>query len=180
VSHAAPSKVNWPILVIGAVGIVALVGVLASGFGNDPRAVPSVLEGRPAPAFALVDLEGKSHDLAEMKGRPFVLNFWSTTCVPCRQEHDALQYGARANPDVPFFGVLYHDEPEKALRYLKSHPAAYPTLVDGQHRMSIDYGVAGVPETFFVDAAGKIVHKQVGPLDPDTLQALLERTRGQR
>jgi cytochrome c biogenesis protein CcmG/thiol:disulfide interchange protein DsbE len=157
------------------VGIAILVGILASGFGKDPHAMPSMLEGRPAPAFALVDLDGNPVTSATLKGTPYILNFWSTWCGPCKEEHPYLQDAARAFPGVKFYGVLYSDDPVKARRFLANQGTAYPTLVDSTDRIAVDYGVTGVPETFFVDKSGTILHKQVGPVPPDVLQAEIEQ-----
>jgi len=168
-----PSKPNLWVLGIGFLLIVPILAILASGFGNDPRAVPSMLEAKPAPAFSLVDLDGKTVTLAELRGQPLVLNFWSTWCLPCKQEHPMLQQAQRDNPSVRFLGVLYSDTPVKARAYLKKVGSEYPTLIDENNRVSIDYGVAGVPETFFVSRAGVVVDKWVGPLSWPALQAKL-------
>ncbi|MBW1877631.1 MAG: redoxin family protein, partial [Deltaproteobacteria bacterium] len=100
-------------------------------------------------------------------------NFWSTWCVPCKQEHPVLQSAATRYDEVAFFGVLYSDEPVKAKAYLKRAGSTYQTLVDPGGKMAVDYGVAGVPETYFIDANGVITHKQVGPVSWDLLTTLL-------
>lgn len=165
------------VLGLGLLVIVPLVALLASGFGNDPHAVPSVLEGKPAPEFALATLDGGDVDLHAMRGRPVVLNFWSTWCQPCRLEHPALQRAAQAWPDVQFLGIVYNDEPDKASRYLAQAGSAYPSLIDPGGRTAIAYGVAGVPETFIIAPDGTIAHKHVGPLSPAVLQRYLAPLR---
>jgi cytochrome c biogenesis protein CcmG/thiol:disulfide interchange protein DsbE len=170
--------VNTTVLFGGLALVVPLVVLFAVSFGNDPHAVPSVLEGKEAPTFRLADLDGDTWDLAQLHGRPVVLNFWSTWCLPCKQEHALLQAAAQANPDVQFLGVIYSDEPDKARRYLAAEGTTYDHLVDPDGHVAIDYGVAGVPETFFVDPTGRIVHKQVGPLTWPAMQTLLGRVRG--
>lgn len=167
---------NWKILAAGALVVVPLVWVLAEGFGRDPRALPSVLEGTEAPGFSLTTLEGEVVSLDSLRGSPVVLNFWATWCVPCLQEHPVLLQGASRykGRGVVFLGLLYGDEPEKATAYLEKHGAAYPTLLDPGQRTAIDYGVGGVPETFFLDREGRIVRKVSGPLSPDVLFGTLE------
>ena len=166
---------NWKVLLIGAIMVVPLVWILASGFGHDPRAIPTTTIGSPAADFALETLEGKEIRLSDLRGKPVVLNFWSTWCGPCVHEHPLLQAAARSHGDrVQFLGVLYGDEPARAVSYLQSAGAAYPTLVDDDQRIIVDYGVAGVPETFFIDSRGTIVHKVSGAISGQQLTAALE------
>lgn len=155
-------RVNVAVLVMGLVLVVPLVALLASGFGTNPREVPSVLVDQPAPGFTLVDLEGTTWSLDELEGKPVVLNFWSTWCLPCKQEHDLLQQAARMYPEIQFLGVIYNDEPAKCRRYLQQKGTAYHHLIDPDGQVALDYGVAGVPETFVIDREGRIVHKQAG------------------
>ncbi len=127
-----------------------------------------------APGFALTTLDGETVDLASLAGKPLVLNFWATWCQPCALEHPNLLAGARRNPGVVFLGVLYGDTPEKAKWYLERAGSAYPTLVDPGQRTAMDYGVGGVPETFFIDREGRIVNKLAQPLSAAELQRQVE------
>ncbi len=172
---ARKGKVNWPILLVGGSVVLGLVLLLSSGFGKDPHAIPSMLEGRPAVDFALEDLDGNRVSLESLRGTPVILNFWSTWCQPCKIEHPYFQDAARAFPQVNFYGMLYGDEPEKARRFLKQSRSAYPTLFDPGNRIAIDYGVTGVPETFFIDREGKIAKKVSGIVPPDLLQEMIRR-----
>ena len=125
---------NWLIAIIalasGSTAIVALAGLLAASFGNNPNEVPSVLVETPAADFSLEDLEGNTVSLQDLRGKPVVLNFWSTWCVPCKAEHPVLLRAARNNRDVAFYGVIYQDEPEGIRRYLKRSGGAFPHLID--------------------------------------------------
>jgi len=169
-------KRTWWILPLGLAVLAPFIWVLWSGFGKDPHAVPDAMTGQAAPAFSSVTLDGEPLSLEELSGRPVVLNFWSTWCVPCKVEHPVLQAGAATyGPQgVIFLGVLYGDEPAKARAFLKKNGEAYPTLEDPQGGMAVDYGVAGVPETFFIDAEGRIVRKVSGPVDAGTLTSTVE------
>jgi cytochrome c biogenesis protein CcmG, thiol:disulfide interchange protein DsbE len=173
----SPTKVNWPILLIGLSVVAVIVVVLGSGFGNDPHAIPDARTGTMAMPWKLVDLDGKEWSLEELKGRPVVLNFWSTWCGPCKQEHPLLLDAAKKSPDIVFLGVVYSDEPDKVRRYLQKVGSAYPHLIDGDGRMAIDYGVTGVPETYFIDRSGKIVHKEGGAVYPQLLREQFDRIR---
>lgn len=170
--------VNWKILLGGLLVIAPLVWILYSGFGKDPHALPSTMEGRPAPAFMLQDLDGAPVSLESLRGTPVVLNFWATWCLPCAQEHPYLVEGSRAYAGrVAFYGVLYGDKAESAREFLAKKGAAYPTLVDEDQSTAIDYGVAGVPETFFIDSQGVIVRKVSGPVNMAALVEILENLR---
>lgn len=168
-------RVNLVVLGIGLAIIVPLLVLFAASFGNDPRAVPSVLEGGDAPAFRLVDLDGHSWSLDELEGQAVVLNFWSTWCGPCKIEHPYLQRAAQLYPDVQFLGVIYDDTPDTARRYLDRAGTTYPHLVDADGRVAIAYGVAGVPETFFVDRHGQVVYKHAGAVSEGLLAEMLSR-----
>jgi cytochrome c biogenesis protein CcmG, thiol:disulfide interchange protein DsbE len=168
--------VNYKVLAVGLAVVLPTLAIFWQGFGTDPHALPKALEGKQAPAFALVSLDGEKVDYSSLRGRPFVLNFWATWCVPCAQEHPALLEVARRYGDkVPFYGVLYGDEKDNAVAYLQKRGSAFPTLLDPQGRTAVDYGVGGVPETFVVDGHGQIVRKIVGPLDPNAMAELLEQ-----
>jgi len=167
---------SWRAVIIGSLIVVPLVVILALGFGQDPHEVPSVLEGKPAPAFSLTTVDGEPISLEAMRGKPVVVNFWSTWCQPCKIEHGLLQQSARLySGRVQFVGIVYQDEPAAVRRYLATYDQAYPQLLDDGSKVAIDYGVAGVPESFIIDAQGTIVKKQAGVLTPDVLRGTLER-----
>jgi cytochrome c biogenesis protein CcmG/thiol:disulfide interchange protein DsbE len=176
-STSAAARVNWSILVPGLLVVALLVALLASGFGNDPHAIPDVRTGTTALPWRLVDLDGKSWSLEELRGKPVVLNFWSTWCGPCKFEHPLLQQAAQAYPDVVFLGVIYSDDPGAVRRYVQREGTAYPHLIDPDGRVAIDYGVTGVPETYFLDRSGLIVHKEAGQVNPQLLRAMLDKIR---
>ena len=166
---------NWKVLAAGAIIVVPLIWILGSGFGHDPRAIPTTTIGTTAADFALVSLDGDEVRLSSLRGKPVVLNFWSTWCGPCVHEHPLLQTAAHQNPDITFLGVLYGDEPDRAREYLKRAGSSYPTLVDDSQHIIVDYGVAGVPETFFIDAEGTIVSKISGAVSQAQLSGALEK-----
>jgi cytochrome c biogenesis protein CcmG/thiol:disulfide interchange protein DsbE len=170
--------VNYKVLAAGLVVVLPTLAVFWHAFGRDPHALPEALEGKQAPPFSLTSLTGEQVDRRQLAGRPFVLNFWATWCIPCAQEHPALLEVARRYGDrIPFYGVLYGDDKEQALAWLQKRGSAFPTLMDPAGRTAIDYGVAGVPETFIVNAEGEIVEKIVGPIDPNMVARVLETLR---
>lgn len=150
---------------------VVLLGLLAlfwRGLQLDPRHIPGVLEGRPAPPFAGTDLlDGRPVSLAQHKGKVVLLNFWASWCVECVREHAnllALQRRFGAHSDFVMLGVAYQDKAGDARAFLARMGAAYPNIRDGQGGIGIDYGVYGVPETFLIDRDGTIRCKHSGPL----------------
>jgi cytochrome c biogenesis protein CcmG/thiol:disulfide interchange protein DsbE len=163
---------NRTVVIVGLVIFAALVGVLFFALGKDPQAIDSPLVGKPAPPFALKQAgSGATLDLAQFRGKPVVINFWATWCVPCYQEHPVLTQAAQIyGGQVQFIGVVFDDAEGKILDFLRQNGGAYPTLMDQGGKTSIAYGVGGVPETFFLDRNGTIVAKYTGPLTPELMQ----------
>ncbi len=170
---------NKGVLAVGLVVTLPLIGLLLVNIHRDPTSISSPLIDKPAPDVRLMELSGGgSVQLSSLRGRPAVVNFWATWCIPCVQEHAALTAAARSNPDVAFLGVVYEDTAENARGFLAQRGgAAYPSYADDDGKASIAFGVYGVPETFFIDAQGVIVEKYVGPLDGDTLRQRLALAR---
>ena len=165
---------NRKVLIVGALIVTPLLVFLALSFGKDPRAIDSPLVGRAAPDFALRGLDGEMVKLADLRGKPVVINFWATWCQPCIAEHPVLQAGAKQyDGSVEFLGVIYQDEPEKIQDFIDRRGAWGPSLVDDAGTVAIAYGVYGAPETFFIDRNGVIVRKATGALHPSELASLL-------
>jgi cytochrome c biogenesis protein CcmG/thiol:disulfide interchange protein DsbE len=167
--------VNRKALGVGAVVAVPLLAVLALALDFDPHVVESPLVGAAAPAFRLQSLEGEVYDLKALRGKPVMINFWSTWCPPCMEEHPLFSQAAeRYAGRVLFLGVIYQDDPEKIRAFHERFGAWGPALVDPKGEVAIAYGVFGPPETFFVDAEGKIVEKVIGAVPPELLLDVLE------
>ena len=167
---------NRTVLIVGSAITIALVAVLFLGLGKDPTAINSPLVGKPAPPFALTSLGGQRFDISQLRGKPVIVNFWATWCVPCYQEHPVLVENARTiGGDVQFLGVVFNDSEDKINAFLRERGSAYPTLLDQQGKTAIEYGVGGVPETFFINRRGVIVAKFVGPMTTEILQSNLSK-----
>ncbi|MFZ5469182.1 MAG: TlpA family protein disulfide reductase [Myxococcota bacterium] len=169
---ASPSGLRrWKWTIAFSLFSLGLLFVFYKAFGTNPHAVPFKLTGKPAPAFTLRRLDtGEAVSLEQLKGRPIVMNFWATWCGPCRMEHPVLEWGQEQFGDqVHFLGVVFEDTPENAKGFLHRAGASYPHLVDPTSGVAVDYGVAGVPETYFIDASGVIRGKYAAPIDPQTL-----------
>ena len=151
---------------------VVLVVFLAIGLGHDPREVPSPLLNKPAPVFRLPQLHDPSKTFAaeDMRGKVWLLNVWASWCVTCRDEHPVLVELAKSGT-LPIYGLNHKDKREDALGWLNDFGDPYVlSAADNDGRVSIDYGVYGVPETYLIDREGVIRFKKVGPVTPDVLQ----------
>ena len=105
-----------------------------------------------------------------------VLNFWASWCIPCREEAPLLTaadgtYGPRG---VRILGVVYQDSDDNARDFMRRYGQTYPGLLDPDGRTAIDYGVFGIPETFFIDAPGVVRSRQVGALTETDLRRQIE------
>lgn len=171
---------NRKVLLAGLVVVLPFLAVLVMNLGRDPHVIRSPLVGQLAPSFELRPVGGGPPvTLASLKGRPVVVNFWSTWCMPCLEEHAALAAGARRYaPGVEFLGVVYEDEETSVSSFLRQRGAAYPSFMDEGGRMAIAYGVGGVPETYFIDPSGKVVSKFAGPLTSEALASLVHEAGG--
>ena len=150
---------------------LVLVVFLGIGLGLNPREIPSPLIDKPAPAFDLVQLHEprKSLTKQDMQGKVWLLNVWASWCVSCREEHPVLVELAKTKV-VPIVGLNYKDQRPEALRWLQQFGDPYVmSIVDGDGRVGINYGVYGVPETFVIDKTGVIRYKQIGPVTPKAL-----------
>ena len=167
---------NRTVLIVGVAITLALVAILFVGLGQDPAEIKSPLIGKPAPPFALKAVgSGQTIDIAALRGKPVVLNFWATWCVPCYQEHPVLVQNAQMIPNVQFIGVVFNDTEDKINAFLRERGSAYPTLLDEQGKTAIEYGVGGVPETYFLNRDGVIVAKFNGPMTTEILQSNLAK-----
>lgn len=167
---------NRVVLAVGLLIVVPLLVFLAIGFRFDPRTIESPLIGKPAPDFSLVDLDGRTVALDDLAGRPVVINFWATWCQPCVVEHPILLQAARAYEGrAHFVGIVYQDEPDLIRQFVARRGVWGPSLLDPGSRVAIAYGVYGAPETFILDADGRIVRKVTGLVDWNVLSETLDR-----
>lgn len=161
-----------------------LLGGLALAFGygltRDPSKLPSTLIDRPLPEFRLAGVTPGTPGLAtaDFQGRPALLNVFASWCAACRVEHPMLVQLAREG--VPIYGLDWKDKPADGAAWLEAHGNPYRRVGnDESGRIGIDLGVTGAPETFVVDARGRVRYKHIGPITPEdwegTLRPLMVR-----
>ena len=153
-----------------------LVVYFALGLGMDPKIIPSALIDKPAPHFTLPPIEGgvrRGFSDIDLKGGVSVINVFASWCIPCKAEHPLITRLAGMGV-ATVYGLNYKDKAADALKWLADLGDPYDRIgADGDGRVGIDWGVYGVPETFVVDAQGRIRHKHVGPLTQKSLEGEL-------
>ncbi len=152
---------------------VPLIILLAYGFRTDPKAIPSPLVQKMAPGFRIAIYDGEDVSLEGLKGKPVVLNFWASWCYPaCYEEAPLLQTTWQKYKDMGLhmIGVDIQDKEESGREFMRRFNFTFPNGPDPGSKISIDYGVYGVPETFFIDRHGRIAYKHVGALTPELIE----------
>ncbi|HET9581965.1 MAG TPA: redoxin domain-containing protein [Gemmatimonadota bacterium] len=167
-----------------------LLGVLAAVFAvlayalTRETTLASPLIGRAAPGFAFSLFEPVGADpvapagsrlaLSDLAGKPVVLNFWASWCLSCRDEAAVLETGwRRYGPDVAFVGIAVNDEPDAARAFIARYGKTYFLGPDQSGAVAVDYGLYGVPETFFIGPDGRVLARHVGPLTHEDLDRRL-------
>ncbi|MBC8258337.1 MAG: redoxin domain-containing protein [SAR324 cluster bacterium] len=156
--------------------VAGFVALLAFGFTTDPKKVPSPLVGRFAPEFEVKALNGKGNlRLSDLKGKPVLLNFWASWCQECKIEAHVLEafhqkYGAETK-QIVLVGIAIQDTPEKAKAFALAFGKSYFLALDDQEgNIAMDYGIYGVPETYFIDPEGFIFYKHIGGVTSELLE----------
>jgi cytochrome c biogenesis protein CcmG/thiol:disulfide interchange protein DsbE len=161
-------------------GLVLLVGWVVVMIVNLQSLESTELEGHKAPEFTMPlfdQFEEKEVSLAELRGQVVVINFWASWCVECYKEAALLEQAWKDYKDqgVVFLGVDYLDTEKEALAYMQQYGITYPSGPDLGSKISRDYGITGVPETFFLDKNGNIAHVKIGPVEKAELYELLDK-----
>jgi cytochrome c biogenesis protein CcmG/thiol:disulfide interchange protein DsbE len=151
-----------PILLALAIGAVVLVGVVL--VVGATRGGPKAVIGEPAPAIVGTTLDGAPFDLAALRGRPVIVNFWGPSCVPCREEFPQFlaKLGEHGSDGLAIVGVLTDDPEQPARDFIAQYGATWPTVVDPDKSIRTAYRVAARPQTYFVDAQGILRSIQIG------------------
>jgi cytochrome c biogenesis protein CcmG/thiol:disulfide interchange protein DsbE len=170
--------VLWVVLAVGAV-VAVLVAVLATSKSASEVEAASPLLGKPAPPVSGPTLDGPPARLDGLRGKWVLVNFFASWCVPCQKEMPELvRFEERhaTTGDAAVFAVRYDDPDQAPLRQLMArYHAVWPIVDDSQAK--VDWGVAGIPESYLVDPDGIVLSRIVGGVNADALEALLNRAK---
>ena len=167
---------------INGLVLASAAGVLFLFFTPLIRQGEPTMAGKTAPAFSFT-LEGKPMQIADMRGKVVVLNFWASWCPPCVEETPALNrlHAKIAPQGGVVLGVDVDDTDEPYLKFLREQNVSFPTWRDPEKKVNLEYGTTIFPETYIIDRNGKIARKVIGPQDWDRgenyafLEALLQK-----
>lgn len=145
-----------------------------AGVITETDASPAFLErGQTPPNFVLLLPDGRYVALADLAGRPVIINFWASWCGPCRAEMPELLAAAHANPDLALLAVNVQEAPETLAAFAEEFQMDVPTVVDEEGKLSELYGVRGLPTSVFVGPDGKITRVFPGPLTTAMIAQIL-------
>ncbi len=164
------------LFLIPAAAFAALVLWFAAGLGRDPGYIPSMLIDRAAPDFALPPIEGRTRGFSteDLKGKVSMVNIFGSWCATCEIEHPVLMEIAGENV-VPIYGLDWKDKPGEGAEWLAKRGDPYSAIGDdADGRVAIDFGVTGAPETFVIDAEGRVRHKHVGEITREDWRRVLK------
>lgn len=157
-------------VVAAGAGFVAMLHRAQQG-RFDPHGVPSMLIDKHVPPFSLPGDPGFAD--TDLSGKPILVNFFASWCVPCIEEAEVLMGLKRAG--VPLYGIAYKDKPVATAGFLAEHGNPYARVArDEPGRVAIDWGVTGVPETYLVDKGGIVRARWVGPLTAESVTGQLQ------
>lgn len=159
-----------------AVPVVLLITVLSTSDSAKTRIGDSPLLGKQAPGMEADTIDGEPFRLADTRGRWVLVNFFATWCVPCRLEHgDLIQISERG--DAAVVGVVYSDNLQAVREFRDEKGGDWPMVSDPRGRIALDFGVAGVPESYLIDPEGRIAAKVLGGIRASDFDRLLADAR---
>ncbi len=159
-----PTRPILVLVVVAVVAAIAIIGWVRVGPGGTGNGSTDIAKGSVVPNVAGATLDGQPFDLAALRGKPVILNFWGPTCIPCRTEFPLLAAKAveHAASGLSIVGVLMFDPVDQAKTFVADHGATWPTVVDPNGAIKDAYRVLLRPQTYFIDRAGILRSIQFG------------------
>jgi cytochrome c biogenesis protein CcmG/thiol:disulfide interchange protein DsbE len=168
----------WVAIALGC-AVALLVAVLATRKPAEARLADSPLLGQPAPPVTGTNIFDDSPvDVGTYGGKWVVVNFFASWCVPCKQEHPAIErFQARHADDAKVVAVIWSDTVAAAKEFFRENGGDWPVIADPGVKIGLDYGVRGPPESFVINPDGIVVAKYTGPLTATSLDEVLAGKR---
>ena len=171
-------RFSWKLAstVLFAALVLAFFALMAFGLANRSPVTGRSGEtrvGKPAPSFSMPLLGGGEFRTEDHRGSPMIINFWASWCPPCRQESPGFERVWQRYRDrgIQVVGVDIQDSEEDALAYVREFGLSFPNGRDTDGKITIEYGVIGLPVTFFVSSDGVVEGRWVGALPEDRLES---------
>ena len=171
-------RISWKLVstVVFAVLVLAFFALMAFGLANRSPATGRSGEtrvGKPAPQFSMPLLGGGEFRSQDHRGSPMIINFWASWCPPCRQESPGFErvWQRYREQGIQLVGVDIQDTEEDALAYVNEFGLTFPNGRDVDGKITVEYGVIGLPVTFFISADGMVEGRWVGALPEDRLES---------
>ena len=169
------------VMVAGAVIGMSFAGSMVGQLGTPSPSASSgqgLEVGTVAPDFTLTSLDGDSVKLSSFRGKPVFLNFWATWCPPCRAEMpDMSKVKAEMGDTIHIVGVNLKETPDKVKPFVTENGYDWLHLLDSDGAIGKSYGVHGIPASYFLDAEGVIVGKQVGGITSELMTLEIEKAK---
>lgn len=165
ISETAPARRLSPWVIVAA--FLLLLGFLTIlGLGLKRSQSGPITIGQSVPPFTLTTFEGQQINLKDLNGKVVVVNFWASWCKPCESEAADLESAWKfyqPGNQVVFLGIAWTDTEPEAKAYIKKFDITYTNGPDLGTRISQQFRILGVPETYIIDKNGKLAFKEIGP-----------------
>jgi peroxiredoxin len=178
------SRLGKVFLLMGGLAVGLGLGLLSLYFLRDIRSGQASIDmaqaaapkkGSPAPDFELENLSGEQLRLQDLRGKPVVINFWATWCIPCEAEMPLLQDGYERYPGMEVLAVNFAESTVDVQAFVDKHALTFEILLDPRAIVQSLYRVRGYPTTYFVDGEGVIQGVHIGVLSQRQLNGYLEQ-----
>ncbi len=152
------------IIILILVSFIVLIALFTKKDSMEDMVSPGSLISE----LTLLNLDGGSWNISQEMGSVVILNFWASWCISCKEEMPSMNdfYKSIKNmPEIKLITILYRDDPQTALSYMKSEGYDFPVKLDPSLKAARLLGVTGVPETYIIDKEGRLVERVIGPFD---------------